>query len=446
MSNSYKLKVGFGLADITPEESVPLTSYGDDLRRYSTCNITAMEARAVAITDEEGQTLILMTGDHTWVPWVPARTVFDTLEQELGVPRDHIFCTGNHTHASVACQLDHLPEVQRYNEKYTKGMIQAAKLAYADRKPATVYAGSTITERMNFVRRYIMDDGSYTGDCSKGTGTCVVAHESQADPELQLVRFTREGGKDILIANFQTHPHIEGKDSGVSSQLAGAFRDEAEQRLDVHCMYWNGGAGNINSHSRIKQEMRAFNRHEWGKIMVDYTQATKLHRVKAGPIRIASREVQGKVNHTMDHMLDVCDKVIAYHDEGHNLKESMLYARTLGINSFHHAKRIVANSQLADTKSIKLQSYSFGDIGGIVLPYELFDTTCMHIKRNSPFKKTMINGYGWPSYCGYIPSLHSFSNGGYEADNCTFVPGTAEMLADNYLELLYSMENEREDT
>jgi hypothetical protein len=29
-----------------------------------------------------------------------------------------------------------------------------------------------------------------------------------------------------------------------------------------------------------------------------------------------------------------------------------------------------------------------------------------------------------------------FANGGYEADNCTFAPGTAEELADQFLTLL----------
>ena len=83
-----------------------------------------------------------------------------------------------------------------------------------------------------------------------------------------------------------------------------------------------------------------------------------------------------------------------------------------------------------------LQAFSFGDVGGVVLPYEMFDTNGMQIKRNSPLRKTFIVGYSWPAYCGYIPSALGFQNGGYEADNCAYAPGTAEELVGHYLDLL----------
>ena len=75
----------------------------------------------------------------------------------------------------------------------------------------------------------------------------------------------------------------------------------------------------------------------------------------------------------------------------------------------------------------------------LVLPYELFDTNGMQMKENSPFTRTFIVGYSWPSYVGYIPSAEGFANGGYEADNCTFVAGTAEGMVEQYLNMLEDM-------
>ena len=42
---------GFGKTDITPKESVPMASYGDDRNRWSEGMITYLEARAVALKD-----------------------------------------------------------------------------------------------------------------------------------------------------------------------------------------------------------------------------------------------------------------------------------------------------------------------------------------------------------------------------------------------------------
>ncbi len=436
-----KFLAGFGMANITPEESVPLTSYGDDLNRFSEGKLSELEARALALTDADGKTLLFVVGDLSWAPWYLAPEIHDAIEAEFGIPKEYVILSGHHTHAAPGCHLSQVPSIMRYREKYIQGMTEAARLAMADRKPAQLYVGSAITERMNFVRRYIMDDGSYCGDVGKGTGTVILAHESQADPELQLMKITREGGKDILVSQFQCHPHLEGKKKLISSQLAGNFRAEAEKRLDVHCLYWNGGAGNVNSHSKIERETRTKDPAQWAKIMVDYAQEAlpHLHRVKSGPVKVSVLNLNAPVNHSYDGLVEQAKQVKDYRAQGHTIAEAIEYAQQLGINSPFHANRILANAELPETKEIYLRAYSFGDVGGVVLPYELFDTTCMYIKRNSPFRKTFITGYSFPSYCGYIPSKFAFANGGYEADNCTFAPGAAERMAEAYLDLLKQM-------
>lgn len=444
MSEQKKFLAGFGMTDITPEDSVPMTSYGDDLRRFSEGRFTDLEARAVAVTGTNGESLIFVTGDLTWCPGYLGKDIKAIIEQETGVSGDHVFLSGTHTHGSVGCHHDHVPAVMKYREKYIAGMAKAACLAFENRKPAEIYVGSAITERMNFVRRYIMDDGSMCGDNAYGTGERVVAHESQADPEFQLMKLVREDDKDILVANFQCHPHLEGKTKMLSAQLAGNFRDEAEARWDVNCLYWNGAAGNINSHSRIKQETRTKDPKEWASIMADYAAAAlpRLVKVQAGPVKVAYTNLSAKTNHQYDDVVEQAKLVVKYfREEGHTAQEAAQYAWSLncGINSYYHAGRIVSNAEAPETKDIFLQTYSFGDVAGVVLPYEMFDTTLMYVKRNSPFRKTFVTGYSWPSYTGYIPSSLGFANHGYEADNCAFAPGTAEQIADTFLDLLHSM-------
>ena len=245
---------GFGMVDITPKDAVPLGSYGDAASRISTGMYSYLEARAVVVKDENGDMLVFIVGDVSWCPGALGALIKSELSKELGIPETHIILSGTHTHASVETTLTEMPSVVAFNKRYVEGMKKAAHMAVEDLKPAQAYQGSIQTEGLNFVRRYFMDDGSFTGDGVRGTGTKVVSHETEADGELQLLKFVREGGKDILIANFQCHPHMEGKTTNISAQVVGTFRDAVEQDMGVHCLYWQGAAGNLNSASRISEE------------------------------------------------------------------------------------------------------------------------------------------------------------------------------------------------
>ena len=59
------LLIGYGQREITPKESVPLASYGDQMNRFSTGYLYEQTARCVAIQDANGNTLLLITADSS---------------------------------------------------------------------------------------------------------------------------------------------------------------------------------------------------------------------------------------------------------------------------------------------------------------------------------------------------------------------------------------------
>ena len=446
----HVFKAGFGMEDISPKNSVPLDSYGDAARRMSTGSYTPLEARCIAIRDVNGQLMLFFTGDVSWAP-TPAKTVRNELSAELGISTDYIVMSGTHTHASVACSLTSIPSVVEFNNGYIAGMKKAAYEAIEDLKPAEVYVSSVQTQGMNFVRRYIMDDGSLVGDNAYGTGTRIVRHETDADPELQLMKFVREGGKDILVSQFQAHPHLEGKTNNYSSQTVGAIRDAVESEIGAYSLHWQGASGNLNTHSRISSENKFTQnnsgRIKYGQAMCDYIETVynKMTKVETGPIQVRKVTYTANVNHLYDHMTDYAQQIVDYFKAGNSASASATYAHNLTkncdmrINSYYHANRILANSRLGKTRNMDLVAWSFGDVSGVVLPYEMFDTSGMQMKTQSPFEKTFIVGYSWPSYGGYIPTREGYANGGYESDNSTFAPGTAEGMVAEYLKMLNDM-------
>jgi hypothetical protein len=58
--------------------------------------------------------------------------------------------------------------------------------------------------------------------------------ESMADDEVQLVKFVREGASTVIMANFQTHPHLltDSTSTIATSDIVGVFRNELKASLE----------------------------------------------------------------------------------------------------------------------------------------------------------------------------------------------------------------------
>ena len=130
----------------------------------------------------------------------------------------------------------------------------------ADRAPANLLIGSAKTKNLNFVRRYVLEGNIVAGYQSdlNDLGLPIIGHESEVDNELQILKFDRaeSGKKDIIMANFQAHPH---RDSGAGTTLytaniVGFFRTELEEKQNVHVLYFTGASGNVNASSQIPEE------------------------------------------------------------------------------------------------------------------------------------------------------------------------------------------------
>ena len=433
-------KAGFGYANITPkQDGLPMAGYSDG--RVSAGYMTYLEARAVAVQDEAGEILLFVTADLSFIRPKFGKQVMEKMTKALGIPEDHIILSGTHTHGSIETESLSAKGVPEFNEFASNGMVEAARLAIEDLKPAEIYVGTAITENLNFVRRYFMDDGSFTTDNFPGTGTKVVSHETEADPQLVMTRFVREGGKDILISNFQAHPHLEGKFEGVSAETVGAMRDAFEAEFDVHSLHWQGAAGNLNSRSRIDGETRTKDRKEYAQLMLGYAKPVfeSMTKVNSGPIEVASYDYVAIIDHSRDHLLDAARQVTDFYKAGNNAEACKPLANELGLVGYHQAMRIVWNYENGKSFDAKLIAWSFGDVSGIVTEYELFDTAGMYIKENSPFEQTFIVGYAYPGTGSYIPDAAAYANGGYERDSCRYISGTSEEMCNIYLDLLNQM-------
>jgi hypothetical protein len=175
--------------------------------------------------------------------------------------------------------------------------------------------------------------------------------------------------------------------------------------------------------------------------MADYVEEAynSLEKVNSGDIEVTHELVELDINHSQDHLISVATQVVNQWQKTNSTAEGMKLAEGTEIRSVYHASAIITKAGAENSRKLEIAAFSFGDVGGVVVPYEMFDTSGMQIKAGSPFKKTFIFGYAFPGNGSYIPDEKAFDNEGYETNQCRFVRGTAEKLVAAYLDMLNAM-------
>ena len=434
----HSLSVGFARVDISPEESVPLAGYGNTSRRMSKVVMDPLYANGLAFTDEAGNTMLVIVMDQCNM-YNPLPSMREDVSKATGLPVEKIMLCCTHTHSAPHLENSEKDSIPRYCEKLRRCLAECALAALADRAPATVSVSATQTQNMNFVRRYILADGTYAGDnYGHPEISPIVAHETEGDHQLQIVKFTRSGAKDIIMANFQGHPHRAGGSTKpeCTSDLVGVFRAELEQQENCHALYFTGASGNMNCHSRMKEENITPDYIAHGKALARYAQEAlqTLRPVHVGKVCNISMNYKGAADHSQDHKLEQAKIVVERWEKGAGYAGSIAGFEDL-FNSPYHAISTIAKSKRPQTLEAELNGISFGDVSMIFAPFELFCELGAQIKQETPFETTFVCCYS-NNIFSYLPTQLGFDHGGYGPNQCRFVPGTGEIIVKEFLNIL----------
>jgi len=388
-----KLSVGYSCVDVTPTDSVPLGGYGNSAERFSTSTGYPIHAVTVAFTDAEGETVLYVALDLL-LAYGFADTLRDALAKEFSLPKDHIMIHCDHNHSGPDMNFQD-PSIALYAAQLSHGVLASAKTAMNDRKPVTgMGTAFTRPEKVNFVRHYLLADGNYQAE---GVGAVpkdqLIGHATVADNLLQALKFTREGGKDVVLMNWQGHPRGTGDDQTiVTGNYYSVMRTYVDKNMDCHSVFILSGSGNLNNNSQIPSEV----------LDDDY--------VELG-------ETLGK------HMVGLKDQFVAV-DPGTDLiiKENMF--ETMG------------NSGM---RTVPLYAMTIGDFAMVMAPFEIFDTNARGVREASDYKMTFYSSCTNKSM-GYLPTPMSFDwEIAYEVRITNFPKGTAELIQEQLTNMLSEM-------
>lgn len=448
-----KFRAGFGRGDITPDESVPLSGYGNSDKRFSEEIIDMLYIDAFAVSDQDNNTLMFMCIDTVAISEADAKAVAAVVNSSTGIPEKNVYCIATHTHSApdmaenLVAKCGYLVE---YKSKFFSGARKAAVDAMNDRAPAEIYIGETEATGISFVRHYISAAGYVSTDnhdTRKSADDPLVKHCSEVDPTLHFMKFKRQGKKDIIYTNWRAHGQMTGgsKVYSVSSDWVGPFRDKFEKESGAYVIYLQGAAGNINPKSNIAADNGKTDHREEGETLADYLLAAldNCKKVKSGKVKNTEKELELNINHTQDYLRSYAMLVSNKWNETANFTESVAAGGTSEIISPYQARAIIRNASLPKTQKFVFQVASIGDeIGFTFMPFEMFDTNGVWVEENSPYKYTMVQAYT-NGLNGYLPSSFAFTYGSYECDITYCQPGTAEAVSTELVNMLKTIKSSK---
>jgi hypothetical protein len=389
--------VGFSNRVVNPAPGVSMAGYGvvNARERLTTGVRDDLKICCTAYSDGE-EMFLAFTFDSCHIVDSVARPMYALLEENIGIPEENVFFHAVHTHAAPTMYSSHesFPGVANYLKTvFHPNLILVAEEAIRDLAPAKIYGGRGKTEGLSYVRRYLLNDGTYK---TNPRGDDVpVSHETPHDETMQVVRYVREGKKDVVMVNWQCHPTSAGgsKETLVSADWVGVLRDKIEAELGVHCIYHNGASGNIVASGQLPGE-NVFKKdrfREHGELIAN----------------VALSILEGGMEPLSSGKVKIQKKILT----------------------------IDRKDETRPAAKVPITAATIGDVAFATVPYEMFSQNGSFVKENSPFKMTFMVQVTNDDY-NYVAAEDIYDHGSYEVRICPFKKGAAEEIAGELVEML----------
>ena len=434
MCEEKGLLAGYGKVDITPDYPTGLGGYSNAETRQHEGVVENIFTTCIALSEGE-ETILIYTIDNCACDHGFAEKIRAVVTPVTGIPGEKIFCSATHTHSAPS--TGGYPNAKRYVEDLLMACVQAAREALADLAPAKVMAAKKEFFGLNFVRHNITANGTYAGsNFGSFKDNPAVGYATEPDRQMVLVKFQREGTKkSITLINWQGHPDC-ARAAGfenITSGYPGTMRDTLALYTGDLTAFITGADGNTNITTRVKADSHGMDWREYGVYMAKlaFEMTKEMVEVEGTGIATARRMVEVEIDHSWDHMLPQADEVFDLWKTVGKVEGDALGA-TYGFTSSYQARAIRARAKMGKSTILEINAFRVGGVGFTTGTYEMFSDAGIFIKANSPYEFTFL----LTGNSSYIPSYDAFNYRCYEADTGFYARGTAEKLADQYVEML----------
>ena len=387
--------VGYAKIDITPslELTLPLIGGNDHATRVATGVLEPLFATCAAMTDTEGNTILVYGVDTHSISKPLIEGVRAGITEATGIEGKYIQMTATHTHQGPPMSNDGYGYAQGPINMQTtiEKCIQIGKEALEDRQEATMSTAFTHVPGVNHLRYYILEDGTIVGNPRNNAQAEYYGEAQKPDDLLQIVKFTRKEGKDVVFVNWQAHYRGNGAEhyTKYGSDYMGILRNELLEKANCETVFFLGASGNLNCISNMAQ----------------------LNTPASETYITVGQELAKQAMLAMENMTPA--------NTGRVTLASSIFE--LETNIF----------------KIECHGFGIGDVGFVMMPCEPFQSLGMNIRDNSPYKMTLVgtcaNDTGWN---GYIPDAQAYDAVNAYGVSDNYVRGDEKLLENEFIRLL----------
>ena len=433
------IKAGFARLDITPPLGTPISGYFT--ARYAQDVRDPIEVNALAFGNGT-DTAVILALDIVAMSQAHADELRARISARTGLPAERVMLCCLHQHTAICLggrEIFWPVRDENYLSMLSRKLADAAQMAIGDLAEARVFTAEAQTaEEIAFVRRYVMADGRvHTNPDVKKLGL-PVRRCDESDNTVRLIRFAREGKKDIAYVNFSTHPDVIGG-SKFSADWQGFVRRFVERdNENVHCIGVTGFQGDSNHVDFFKPTSEERFPHGKG-----YAHSRYMGRVIADAVK---KMWETGTEHTQDR---ICADVQTVYNKTNTAGieyygEAVQYVRdfeagtpqsTAHITDVATAYRILDLQKAPIYQPVAVTLITLGDILFAGLGGEPF-TAYTHAVHVLAGERTVLCSCCTNGYQGYLPHARAFEEGGYEVSNTFFTAGLEEQCAEKLKEML----------
>ncbi len=385
---------GAARINCTPGTPIPMSGYEARKDPFKGVH-DSLFIRAVVFSDGTNRAAII-TADVIGFSHRFCNETIGKIEEATGIGHDYILLAASHNHGgpvNKAYSEEASPDVEAYVAELQEKIIEAVKIAGEKLQPVLIGAG-TGSCTMNINRRARLADGSI-GLGRNPDGPC--------DHEVSVVRIDDLDRNPIsMLVNWPCHGTTGGQENTlITGDWPGATARFVENGLDnkaiIHVTA--GASADINPVYGPNDNFRDID-------AIGMLLGEEILKVSEG------------INSFPDGSIEAIKMMV----EAKGKKR---------LKSWFPDQELDAGENI----DIRLSALKIGNIVFTGISGEVMTEIGMHIKRESPFKNTVVI-----SHCngnsGYLCTDKAYPEGGYEIMVTKTMPGTEVLITENLLKMI----------
>jgi hypothetical protein len=405
------LRAGAARVDVTPADAALPKNYLGVLDR--------LYARAIVL-ESGGTSVALVTVDAGGLSDAIWQAVTRQVETELGIPLANVLLTATHTHSVPG------PPAADYATK----IVDAVRRAQRKLTPARVGYGTG--ESYINVNRQIID--RKTGKWWEGPN-----REGPSDKTVAVLKFESLSGEPLAVYyNYAVHGVIAGQLDQISGDIPGASSRYIEDAFggDVVAIWSTGASGDQNPiYFQQTYDLREIRIKDYAKRGQDISNAMPpggqgLDRNNPAVARLMNqqRQMLASMGQFLGEEVLYVMRTIERTDADVRLSGRQTTITCPGRERTNEGRAGSEGTyKAAGPVEIRLGLLRIGDAMIGAVNAEVFNPIAQRLKRESPFKATMMatltNG---SARSGYIPDDASYGKFTFEVLSSRLQPGCAE--------------------